>query len=204
MHIRFLVVVAVVALGACRDGGADEPLTTVPTAPTSAATTATTTVSYEVPATIDLPYVEKVMAALDHVYGEGARYMASARKADGQFAEYLVATFGGESFSLEQQLWGQVITEDFRLLRPSPGDPKTSVERIIEADQECVIFQAGRDFFPVYNEPDPPGPPRYVGLVPLPAGRDVRRINPTPWIITFDGRRSDGSVPNREVACTAP
>ena len=205
VRVRALAVIAVVALASCRDGGAEEPRTTVPTAPdTSSSTTGTTAVSYEIPATIDAPYIEKVMAALDHVYGEGARYMASNRKVDGQFAEYLAAAFGGESFSLKQQLWGQIITDDFRLLRPEPGDAETTVKQVLIAEPTCVIFEAGRDFFPIFTEPDQPGPPRFVALVPLPPDRDVRHLNPTPWLITFDGRRSDGSEPGREEACTEP
>lgn len=198
------VVLAALALASCRDGGAQEPRTTVPTAPTTASTTSTTLASYEVPAVIDQAYIESVMAALDHVYGETARHIARERAADAQFAEYLVATFGGESFSLKQRLWGQVLNDDFRLLRTDPGDAKTTVERILVVDSGCILFQAGRDFFRIFNEPDPAGPPRFVGLVPLPPGRDVRHVNPTPWLITFDGRRSDGVDPTREEACTAP
>lgn len=194
--------VAALALGACRADGddGDEPRTTVPTAP--ATTTSTAAVSYDVPATIDKAYIEKVMAALDRVFGETARYLVAKRAADQEFGRYLIATYGGESLSLTQQIWGQVINDDFRLLRANPGDARTEVRRILVAEPGCIVFEAGRDFSAVFNEPDPAGPARFVGLVPLPPGRDARGHNPTPWIITFDGGFKDGSQPTRGDACT--
>ncbi|MGH9179821.1 MAG: hypothetical protein ACRD0N_14870, partial [Acidimicrobiales bacterium] len=86
------------ASGGCQGGGDDEPRTTVPTAP-STSTTSTTAVSYAVPATIDQAYIEKVMAALDRVYGDAARYMAQKRAPDEEFLRILGAAFGGDSFS---------------------------------------------------------------------------------------------------------
>ncbi|HEX2701538.1 MAG TPA: hypothetical protein VHM89_15165 [Acidimicrobiales bacterium] len=197
--------VACFALASCGNGGgADEPKTTVPSAPTSSSTTTTTTVTYEVPPTIDAPYIAKVMAALDHLSGEAARHLAHTRVVDEEFNRYLVAAYGGESFDLERRLWGEVLSDDLRLLRPEPGDPETAVERVLVAEPGCVIFQGNRDYFKVFNEPDAPGPPKFVGLVPIPPDRDIRHFNPTPWVITFDGRRSDGSQPSKDVACTEP
>lgn len=195
---------AALALGGCRADGddGDEPRTTVPTAP--ATTTSTTAVSYDVPATIDEAYIEKVMAALDRVYGDAARYMAAKRAPDEEFLRYLGSAFGGDSFTLEQQVWGQVINDGFRLLRPSPGDAKTEVQRILMAEPSCILFEADRDFLAIFNEKGAPEPPRFVGLVPLPPGRDVSGHNPTPWLITFDGGFKDGGEPTREEACTEP
>src|SRR5215213_8584586 len=106
---------ACTSLASCRSGGADEPASTVPTAATSSSTTSSTRVSYDVPPTIDAPYIEKVMAALDHVSGEAARHLAHMRVVDEKFNRYLVAAYGGESFDLERRLWGEVLAEDLRL-----------------------------------------------------------------------------------------
>ncbi|MGH9179633.1 MAG: hypothetical protein ACRD0N_13895, partial [Acidimicrobiales bacterium] len=55
----------------------------------------------------------KVMAALDRVYGDAARYMAQKRAPDEEFLRILGAAFGGDSFSLEQQVWGEVVKGAF-------------------------------------------------------------------------------------------
>ena len=41
---------------------------------------------------------------------------------------------------------------------------------------------------------------RYIALVPSPAGHNVGNVNPTPWIIAYDGYRSDGSEPQQPCA----
>lgn len=206
MRFLALAVTLVLALGACRDadGSDGNGRTTIPTAPSSTTTTTTGVVSYAVPETIDAAYIEKVMAALDHLYGDLARHVASSHQLDEEFHRYLVTLHGADSFDLEKQVWVKVAAEDFRLLRPHPGDAKTTVERIIVARPDCILFEAKRDFFAVFNERGEPGPPRFVGLVPLPEDRNLDRRNRTPWIITFDGRFKDGGEPTPEEACLRP
>ena len=188
-------------LAACRDSGGKEPETTVPTAPSTSATTATTALSFEVPPTIDMAYVQKVMNALDHVFGDIARHVATKRALDNQFNEMMVVLFGGDSLRLSHELWAKVAEGDFQLLRPQPEDPRTAVKRILTATRDCVVLEAGRDFLPAFLNPDPPGHARYVGLVPLPRERNLGNLNPTTWLITFDGSYSDDHVPTPEEAC---
>ncbi len=201
MRRSVVVVAGLLVLTGCRDSkpNDDGGRTTLPTASSS---TSTTAVSYDVPATIDVAYIEKVMAALDHVYGEAARYMAKHKTIDEEFSRYLVALHGGDSLDLERQIWAQVVAADFQLLRPNPGDARTTVERLIIAHPNCVLFQVKRDFSEIFKEPDPLGPPRFIGLVPLPPDRDTQKLNPTPWIMTFDGQFKDGAEPTPEEACT--
>lgn len=204
MRLRALFVLAVVALvapAACRDGGTDEPRTTVPTAPTSAATTATTAVSYEVPATIDVPYIEKVMTALDHVDGEATRYAAAQRQIDEKFLSMYVSIYTDKYFQLVKDSWLQIAGEDFVRLVVNPGDPKTTVERVIRADTGCILFQARRDYSSQLREAGEFDGARYVALIPLPAERNSERTNPTPWIMSLDGQNDDGSEPRVEDVC---
>lgn len=120
MRRPVLAVIALLVLAACRDGKADEPRTTVPTAPS---TTTTTAVSYEVPATIDIPYIEKVMAALDRVDGEAARRAAAQRQLDEEFLNYYAAIYTSEYFDLVKQAWYEIAGRGFEDLVADPGDP---------------------------------------------------------------------------------
>lgn len=198
MPRRLPAVVVLVSLAACSNGKASEPRITVPTAP---ATTTTTAVSYAVPATIDAPYIEKVMAALDHLDGEAARRAASQRKLDEEFLKYLVAIYNTKAFDLARQGWYELAGNDFKTLAPEPGDPRTIVERILSAGSDCVLFAADRSFAALFVDPDPPTPQRYIALTRLPADRDPGARNPTPWIMNFDGRFKDDHEPTSEEAC---
>lgn len=198
MRRPVLAVIALLVLAACRDGKADEPRTTVPTAPS---TTTTTAVSYEVPATIDIPYIEKVMAALDRVDGEAARRAAAQRQLDEEFLNYYAAIYTSEYFDLVKQAWYEIAGRGFEDLVADPGDPTTTVVKLIAASATCVLFQANRDFSASFREPDPPSGARYVALVPLPPDRDPGGRNPTPWIMNFDGDYKSGKEPTQEDAC---
>lgn len=199
MRYGAVLLTSALAVSGCQGAGDDGDIrTTVPTAPP---TSTTTQVSYKVPATIDVPYIEKVMAALDHVDGEAARRAAAQRRLDEEFFEHYVAIYTDKYFSLVQRAWLEIAGNGFGLLADAPGDPRTVVERVLVAKPNCVLFQAKRDYSSQLNGPDADVEPRYVALVPLPAQRNVGGRNPTPWIMSMDGRNSDGSAPKADEVC---
>jgi hypothetical protein len=158
-------------------------------------TTATTAVSYAVPAVIDVAYVTKVMAALDHVYGEAVRHLAQSRRVDDEFLKYLVAIHNPRIFQLVEDLWVKIQARNFAGLAASPSDPVTRVDKLLRADRACVLFEGDRNFTPLYVADDPTNHHQYVALTPLPPDRNPGRLNPTPWTANFYGSRPDGSLP---------
>ena len=66
---------------------------------------------------------------------------------------------------------------------------------LVRADRSCVVAAVERDFSPTLLQPPLPTPQRYIALVPAPAGRNFVATNPTPWVVSFDGFMSDGSIP---------
>jgi len=192
---------ALVVLTACRDSSAGEARTTVPTRPPTSSTTATTAVSYDVPAVIDAVYVEKVMAALDHVEGEAVRRAAAQGRLDETFVRTLASIYGPEAAELTQQVWSAVAGNGFKMLARYPKDPRTKVLRMIVSERSCILAEIERDFSQVFTKPDPPSPRRFLALTPLPVDRNPGGQNPTPWTISFDGHFTDESEPGRGDAC---
>ena len=178
-----------IALAACSGGRHTQD--TLP--PTSSTTT--TTVDYSVPKVIDAPYITKVMTALDHVLGDDIRLVAQRRNVDVEFLGRLRAIYGDRELQNLRDLWTKAVAEGLRTLAVMPGDPKTTVQSLLRADPSCVVAAVDRDFSPTQTTPRAQTPQRYIGFVPKPAGRDPAGINPTPWVMSFDGFITDGSVP---------
>jgi len=180
---RLLVVV--VLLGGC-SGGRDED--GLPPRPTTS-----TTVDYSVPAVIDVAYVEKVMAALDHVYGDAIRILAKERQITKPFLEHLVAIYTPSEFDLAQEVWVKDVASGLRGLRSDPGDPDTTVLELLRAERACVLIKVSRSFAAAREHPDVETPQRFIALV---TRQRSAELNPTPWLISYDGFEPDGRVPS--------
>lgn len=176
-----LLLVAVL-MAACNGG--DGP--TVDTLPPPVETTSTTVVDYAVPAVIDAAYVEKVMAALDRVYGDAIRTLAVERQITEPFLSRLAAIYGDKQFDLAQRAWVRDVADGLDDLQSPPGDPATVVQRAVRLDADCIVAAVERTFRAV-RDPVTSTPQKYVALVPRPEGRDPRSFNPTPWMMSYDG-----------------
>lgn len=172
------LLLAVVLLGGCSGRRGEDTLP--PPATTS------TTVDYAVPAVIDVAYVEKVMEALDHVYGDGIRILARERQITKEFLEHLVAIYTEHEFEVAQRAWVQDVAQGLPGLLSNPGDPSTTVQVGVRLTPDCIVVSVDRQFG-ASRTPQTTTPQKYIGLVPKGAGRDPRHLNPTPWVISYDG-----------------
>lgn len=188
MRVARVVLVAALLLGAC-NGGSDGSDDTLPPRPSS---TDTSLPDYSVPEVIDAAYVEKVMAALDRVYGDAIRTLARERRITQEFLERLVAIYTPDEFKLAQDIWVRDAAGGLEGLLANPGDPRTTVTRLVRSDHDCVVAGVDRTFEATRSRPDKPTPPRYIALIPK---KSELPLNPTPWLISFDGFKDDGSEP---------
>lgn len=189
--------------GACSDGddiGAD------PTAPTAAPTSATSTVTTvpdvsTIPATIDEPYLNAVLAALDEVDGQATRLIYATKKFTPEAADILNAVYSDEEVDrqADARIAGLVADPQLTAIRPDPGNRKTTVERLIAASTECVWMAVQRDHAANSVVPRPPRV-EYLALRPLDPSNDVKGVNPTAWMITSEGFNPDGSEPGNQCA----
>jgi hypothetical protein len=72
------------------------------------------------------------------------------------------------------------------------------VIRLESTDSGCVILRADRDYGPTLKEGVDQvrtSNDQYLVLVRKRPGRDPLSLNPTPWVMSFDGSKDDNSVP---------
>jgi hypothetical protein len=187
------LVLAVALLGGC-SGGRDDDTLPPP------ATTSSTTADYSVPEVIDVAYVERVMAALDHVYGDAIRTLSTERTINEEFLNRLKAIYTRQQFAFWQDVWVKDAAEGLHGLRSEPGDPKTLFRELVIATPTCVLARVDRDFSSVNEQPDRPTPQEFIALVPAVSQQE---FNPTPWIISFDGYVSSPEGAQPEAPCDA-
>lgn len=185
-------------LAACNDGGTDDPDTTVPTA-VSSSTSSTAVAAPDitvVPATIDEPYVNAVLAALDEIDGRATRMIVATKTVPEEALGLLRAILGNDEFLIESREWVDALARDPQGtgFHPNPGNRLTTVERILTRSPTCIWMAVQRDRSKVNIDP---GPVRteYVALERLEASNDPTRTNATPWAILVDGLAADGSEP---------
>lgn len=191
MRVARVMLVAALLLGAC-NGGSDGSDDTLPPRPSS---TDTSRPDYSVPEVIDVAYVEKVMAALDRVYGDAIRTLARERQITQEFLERLAAIYGDRFFKLAQDAWVKEAANGLPDLAAVPGDPRTEVTRVSRADRDCIVAEVTRDFGATRTTPPSQPRRRFVALTPLPSERNTKNLNPTPWLLMYDGFTADGSEP---------
>lgn len=195
------VAVAMAVAGACSDGRESQPGATVPPGGDGAATSAPATTlpaqSYEVPEVIDEAYVQKVVSAYDQVLGDAIRILVRDQGVSEDFLEHLLAIYTEPEFDVHQRAWRETIAQGDLAKRPEKsGDPVTTVLTLIDATPTCVIARADRDLRATTTvEPEESPQDDYIVLVRKREGRDPAQVNPTPWVMSFDGFKNDNSVP---------
>ena len=188
--------------GACSDGGTSTADPTVPTAapPTSSPAPATPDVSV-IPATIDEPYLNAVLAALDEIDGQATRIIKSTKSFSKEAAGLLNAIYSDEWFDVQTEAWLTALAKDPALtaIKANPGNRKSTVERLITVKPDCVWMAATRDRTANSTTPSPPQV-EFVALRPLDRSNDPSHRNPTAWMIATDGSNEDGTEPGNPCA----
>lgn len=165
---------------------------------TTASASPTLTDPYAVPATIDAPYVNRVLAALDAVRGDTFRLYLRDRQISFEISERVRSLYGsGEGYDLEIRT-----LEDEKQSRPptEPGNRMSTVTRLITATPTCIYAQVVRDYRPVGGTVS--DLVAWVGLRSAPALNDPSKFNPTQWMYVSDGTLPDRSEPPNP--CTGP
>ncbi|HSH62249.1 MAG TPA: hypothetical protein VK988_21895 [Acidimicrobiales bacterium] len=141
-------------LASCDGNSGKDPEPTLPTAPS---TTATTIDVSKVPTTIDVLYVQAVMDSLDKVTGDAVRVFVAQRGPNQEWYETFRAVFEEDVFQRLQSEFSDFVTLDqLKSLKSQPGNPVTTVKRIVDSSPTCVVVEVDRTFNPVFVRPLPP------------------------------------------------
>lgn len=187
-----LGLLALVAAGACAGNAA--PASTGATVPKVAPTTIAAD-PYAVPAKIDEAYLNKVFAALEHVDGDATRLIVAGQTLVPEAAKRLRAIYAEDEFQAQVNLWLDiVIKKDLGRSKPNPGDRRTTVSQVLTATPGCIYAAVNRDYSAIVDDSTPSA--EFVGLKPSDPARDSFNLNPTPWMVFFDGSNKDGSTPS--------
>lgn len=151
-------------------------------------TTTTTTLeqSYAIPADpakIDAGYLNAVLSALFHVFGDAQRKKVATGQVLPADLLPLRAISNDPDFETRARLFASTPVGDRRDYREPIGDRRVTVTRVISAHPDCVVVEVSFDFSPILVNPPSPTT-AYLTLRPTQPGVDPDNLNPTPWSIS--------------------
>jgi hypothetical protein len=185
------VTLVVAGLAGCNGNSGGDPEPTLPTVPS---TTTTTIDVSKVPATIDVPYVQAVMNALDQRTGDAVRVFVAQRGPNKEWYETFRAVFDDPAFSELESDFGRYAADKLRPLRQSPENPTTTVKNILDASSNCVLAEVERSYGPIFTTP--PGNPRgFIQLRSKKPERDPANRNSTAWALVANVNVEGANVP---------
>ena len=176
--MRRAVVLLVVLLSACSNGGAKGAVT----APISAASGEEAT-------------LDAVLAGLDGVTGDVQRILAKERRITPEVVDRLQAIYTGPELLNHLDAFRADVSNGLARYRAVPGNRVTTMSRVITSSPICVFAEVQRDYSPIIEGPAPRPARLYVVLVPKHEDDDPRQLNPTSWAMLYDGVQEDGSQP---------
>lgn len=179
MRRRFLALglAAMVALSAGCSGGGH---------PRAVAPTTTTTDPYEVPDVITVAYVNRVFAALNHVYGDAFRALLSTHSVSPGVLADLRSIFNDPLYASEVRVAQATVDARLTGLRTQPGDILTTVNDLISVSPRCIFVETSSSYASVQTGPPILYASEYWVLKPKQAGADPNHYNPTPWALSFN------------------
>jgi hypothetical protein len=185
-----------VVLAACSSGTKGSGTATVP--PAAPTTASATTDPWAVPSTITAPYLDRVLAELNHIDGNAFR---DARAHNAVTPTYLADERAIRAGAHELQVSEELINEDITMhwtdVRPVPGDRSMAVTSILSAPDPCILAAVNVDFSSITVGAPQTYPPWYVALVPTP----MSGTNSTHWVLADDGFEPGGGPPSSSHAC---
>ena len=173
----------VVAAAACSSPShrADPPTTVAPM------TTAPAGPNPDIVPTVITPaYVDAVFKLLNHLNGDATRSLVSSMAVGPPVTEDLEAVYATPLLTQEMQAARQAVGSVTANVRRPPGDIITTVERLISSSSTCIFVQTTSDFSQVLLKPTPPAASEYWRLSRKGPSDDPRKLNPTPWMLTFN------------------
>jgi hypothetical protein len=159
--------------------------------PPPASTSPSTTVpagSYAIPRVITVAYVNSVLKALNHVYGNAERIEKQDDAVTGSVVADLRSIYSEPQLDTELQIFHQALAGPLSQVKEDPGDRVFVVTDLKSYNSACVaaIVQAS------YAEVDQLSSSSKVVSVLLESNETQAErdsLNPTPWAIAYEEQR---------------
>lgn len=174
--VSLTLLVALVLASACSSSGGRRRATST-TAPQT-----TTTDPYAVPPTIDVPYVQRVMDALDVLTGRAARALVINKTTEGEWMAVSRAILDDDGLRDAKAGAQLELSLGLRDYRASPGQPHTIVRQVLIGHTDCMTAAAFRDSREIVTLAGAAADKK-IALKTARAEWDPERINPTGWVI---------------------
>ncbi len=188
---------AILSLGACSSGTHDASPTTARVSSTS---TGDETVpnSDDIPPVINITYVDGVLKALFHVYGNATRSLVATHALSPLATADFRSIYNNPLYASEIQLAEESLQGQIRNVRSEPGDGVVKVRSLIYATSSCIFIETSTDLSAVLIHPTPTAASEYYELKHKQPGIDPGHLNATPWAISFNAAYlTPTSVANR-------
>lgn len=138
---------------------------------------------YAVPAVIEAKYVDRVLAALNHVDGDALRLAIKENNLTKDVTDRLTAISTADWLEFPLGDYSQLQINGWASIKPNPGDRVVTSQDIPIARSDCVLVHATEDSSARLVQPIGPLDV-YIVLAPADPALDPRDFNPTPWAIS--------------------
>jgi len=152
------------------------------------APTTTSASSFEVPAEVDVAYVQRVLKAIYHLDGEATRRAYAAKAIDLEVVARLEALFSGKALAGARKVLAENAVEGFIEFADPPADAFVRAVDLIQVTDRCMVVRADLDFRPLFKKRVPPEPQAVIQLRRF----EVLPFNPTGWGVVVAGDPDPG------------
>ena len=170
-------------VAACSNDDPDPGATTLPRATTTSTTSDAD--RYAIPDTITAEYVNDVLVALNHVYGDVVRKRIETRQLQPQDLIPLRAIYSEAEFQEQAAAIAQSPFRPPEAYQSPIGDRRISVRRVLTATPTCIAVEGTYDFTAILQQAPAPRAV-WVTLRLKDAGTDSEGFNATPWSIASE------------------
>jgi hypothetical protein len=177
-----LCLLSLALLAAC-SSKPDHGATTLPRPTTTTSTTSAQ--RYAIPDPITPAYVNDVLAALNHVYGDVVRRQIAVNRLEPQDLVPLRAIYSEAEFKQQAAALAQSPSRPTEAYQAPIGDRRIIIEKLLRVGPACVSAVGTYDFSSILKQAPPPRPV-WVSLRPKDAGTDAQHLNETPWLIASE------------------
>jgi hypothetical protein len=178
---------AAIVMAACSSGSNRASPSTTSPAPSTAPVGQTTVANPGViPSVITVAYVNAVLIALNHIYGNATRTLRSSHAITPEVMRDLRSIFNDPLY--DQQIQAAKISLQGAIdnVRPNAGDGTTVVTHLISASPACIFVETSTDLSRVLVHPTPRAASEYYELAPKDSQNNTSTLNPTPWAFAYN------------------